>query len=95
MKMDFLSILALAFSCLPTPAVAQTGETDRVAGLLASDLIRSAFMALRDEPLTVEMIEASVVLVEEALAIQPNNADRVEADSSYGGGDPAREAIAR
>ena len=75
MKIVFLSIWALALSRLLTPAVAQTGETDRVAGLLASDLIRSAFMVLQDETLTVEMIEASVVLVEEALAIQPNNAD--------------------
>ena len=75
MKMVFLSILALAFGNLLTPAVAQTPVADRVSGLLASDLIRSAFLALRDEPLTIEMIEASVVLVEEALALQPDNAD--------------------
>ena len=73
MKYTISTILLLAALWHPSSASAQSQPT--VEQRLATELYRVVLARLASEPLTVDGLDAAVILAEEALALDPENAE--------------------
>ncbi|MCI0630631.1 MAG: hypothetical protein L0Y44_08270 [Phycisphaerales bacterium] len=67
----FFCLLAISVASTATPSPAYTSDLQR----LAAQLIGSAIYKTMDEPLMVEALDGAVILAEEAVRLDPDNAD--------------------